>query len=396
MRQLRVSWCSNPTFSPSGYSQQTFDIEKLFIKAGWDSTNFSLINMFGHAGAPFKDSLGITNYPLINHPTGSDAMVFHGKHFKADCVIGLFDVHTQDMNFLSQVNRFIPWLPVDYDPMPGVFPQFLKFSNRIIAMSKFGQDQLQRAGFSSTYIPHHVDTSIFKPLNKAEVKQSFGINPEVFVFGMVGANKDIFPRKSFQQVLEAFKQFLQKHPKSLLYIHTNPSQMPGFPVEGYANFLGIRQHLLFPDLYKRDFDTSKEEMNRIFNMFDVLLSPSSSEGFNIPVIEGQAAGTPVIVNDWTSMPELIVDGVTGYKTKVGCKHFMPIGSYMAWPDAEDLYQQMIRIKGMKLDIMGKSARSHIMKNYDMHTIWEKNWTPFLNRLEQEVYPNILTIPQVTA
>ena len=138
-------------------------------------------------------------------------------------------------------------------------------------------------------------------------------------------------------------------------------------------------------------------MNKIYNTFDCLLSPSSSEGFNIPVIEAQATGTPVIVNDWTSMPELIRENVTGYKTKVHCKHMMPIGSYMAFPDEDDLLQKMLRVKGMKIEEMGKAARKWIVDNYSMESLWQTKWQPFLDKLENEIYPQEqLTTPEKKA
>lgn len=372
-------------------------MEKQFLKSGWDSSNFALINMFGQVGGKFKDEFGVWNYPVINHPTGSDAMYWHGKHFNADIIIGLFDIHTQDPNFLAQIPRFVPWVPVDYDPIPPLILQNLRPSNRIIAMSKFGQKALQENGFASTYIPHHVDTSIFYSMDKAKVKAEFKISPEIFVFGMVAANKDALPRKSFGHVLEAFAKFVKKYPQSLLYIHTNPDQVGGYPIKHHAKMLGLQNNVIFPDLYKWSFDFTKEEMNKIYNSFDCLLSPSSTEGFCIPVIEAQATGTPVIVNDYTSMPELIQENITGYKTKIGCEHMMPIGSYMKFPDTQDLYEKMLRVKGMKIEEMGKAARAWVVENYAMDKIWNEKWLKWLNGIEKEIYAEqTLTAPQSTA
>lgn len=384
-RHLKVTWTSNAPFSGSGYGQQTYDVERQLIKSGWDKSNFALINMFGHGGQPFEDKLGIINYPSINHIFGSDALLHHSRHFKADVSFTLLDIWPQNPQDIQQVARFIPWVPVDYDPITPAITQNLRLAYRIISMSKFGKQKLQEKGFNSFYIPHHVDTDMFFPIDKKKRKIEAGLDPNTFIFGMVAANKDAMPRKSFQQVLDAFAKFNRIHPQSLLYIHSNPEQPGGFPIKQYAQFLGIDPLVIYPDQYTMQFDTPKERMNLIYNTFDCYLGPSSSEGFNIPVIEAQACGVPVIVNNWTSMPELIIDGKTGFITKLGCKHFFQIGSYMAWPDTEDLYQKMELMFKADREQMGKTAKLWIDENYSLKKVWNDRWMVFLDRLEKEIY-----------
>jgi glycosyltransferase involved in cell wall biosynthesis len=264
-------------------------------------------------------------------------------------------------------------------------------------MSKFGQKQLQNAGYASTYIPHHVDTAVFTPLSKERRKLEVKIDPKMFVFGMISANKDLLPRKSFGHVLLAFKRFHEAHPNSLLYIHTNPEFSGGYPLKAHVDYLGLNDCVGFPDKYKLNFDTPKSEMNMIYGTFDCLLSPSSTEGFCIPVIEAQATGTPVIVNDYTSMPELIIDGKTGFITDLSpdCQHFMPIGGYMKFPSIQSLYEKMELVYKANRPEMGVKARKFIEENYALEDIWKNKWLPFLERIEAEIYPPTLplTIPK---
>ncbi len=80
-----------------------------------------------------------------------------------------------------------------------------------------------------------------------------------------------------------------------------------------------------------------------------------------------------------------------------CQKMMPIGSYMAFPSSEDIYQKMLRIKGMKIEEMGKAARTWTVNNFSMDKIWKEKWLPFLEKEEREIYgEELLTIPQVTA
>ena len=387
-RKLKICWQSNAPYAPSGYAQQSADLKRKFLESGWDGSNFALINMFGSSGGIFKDADGILNYPIMDHVVGSDAMIWHGKHFKSDIVITLQDIWMLNPQDLQQVPGFIPWLPVDFDPVPKPILGNARLANRIIAMSKFGQKALQDNGLSSTYIPHHVDTSIFFPLNKEKRKMEVKIDPKTFIFGMVSANKDLIPRKSFGHVLLAFKKFHEAHPNSVLYIHTDPDNQGGYPLRTHVDFLGLNDCVGFPDKYKLRFDTPKSEMNQIYGTFDCLLSPSSTEGFCIPVIEAQATGTPVIVNDYTSMPELIQNGKTGFITKVSddCQHFMPIGGYMRFPSVNSLYEKMEAVFVANRAEMGVWGRKFIEENFALDKVWSERWLPFLDRLEAELYP----------
>lgn len=391
--RLKILWSSNAIWSPSGYSNVSRDMYQNFRDNGWTPETLAFLDMYGLMGGKQKDDLGFLHYPIMDHNMGSDAMVHHGRDFKADVVISLQDVWPLNPQDLQQIPRYIPWAPIDYDPVPRMLTQNLRFANRIISMSRFGEKQLQENGLSSTFIPHGVNTKIFTNMDKRQRKIDLKINPDTFIFGMVSANKEaINPRKSFQQVLDAFKQFLVDKPNTLLYIHTDPEFPGGFNIKQYAEFLGIASHIAFPDRYGMRYNTPKEAMNLVYNTFDCLLSPSSSEGFGIPVIEAQACGVPAIVNDWTSMPEMIQEGVTGYKVKRNdnLKIFYPVGSYFCFPDTQDLYQKMLRVHDMHTDKMGVSARKWIMENYDQDMLFETKWKPFLTRIENEIYGQLTT------
>jgi glycosyltransferase involved in cell wall biosynthesis len=386
MKKLKILWQSNAYWSPSGYSNVTKDMYKNFRENGWTPETLTFLDMYGLQGGILKDEFGFNHYPIMDHIMGSDAMLHHSKALKSDIVITLQDIWPLNPQDLSQVPNWIPWAPIDYNPIPKAIMNNLRFANRIISMSKFGESQLKENGFSSYYIPHGVNTNIFKPLDKKQRKIDIGLNPDTIVFGMISANKEsINPRKSFQQAMEAFAMFIKKKPNSLLYIHTDPDFPGGFPLKQLAADLGILNQVGFPDRYKQKYNTSKEEMNLIYNSFDVLLSPSSTEGFCIPIIEAQACGLPVIVNDWCSMPELIKEGETGFTVKHVEPTYYPIGSYVAFPDTKDLYEKMLKVTDYTASKWEKPAREFVLKNYDQDMLFQTRWLPFLEQREKELY-----------
>lgn len=380
-KKLRLIFNTNAMFSQSGYGQQAAELLPLVRNEGYPT---AIINFFGSQGGKFMLN-DIVNYPVINHVYGSDGMVLHARDFKADVTFSLQDTWVLNPADLQNVTRWIPITPIDHDPVSKPVLDVLRFAYRIITYSKFGQQQLKNHGLSSHYIPHTVNTEVFTMMNPAERKQNAGLPPDCFLIGMVAANKDNPPRKSFQEVIDAFKMFLEKEPKALLYIHSNPEFPGGFNFKQYADFLGIGNKLLMPDNYTMNFNTSKEDMAKIYGTFDMLVAPSISEGFGIPIIEAQSVGVPVVTNDFTSMPELIIPGVTGELAKVAYKRFSPQGSYMGVPDVQSIYDGMMKIRTADKGKMRDACRKWIVENFDTKTIFKKLWIPYLSNLEKEIY-----------
>ncbi len=59
--------------------------------------------------------------------------------------------------------------------------------------------------------------------------------------------------------------------------------------------------------YKRLEGISTNELNKIYNISFCLVYPSEYEGFGIPPLEAMKAGCPVIVNNSSSLPEVVGD-----------------------------------------------------------------------------------------
>lgn len=379
-KKLRILISSNTPFSYSGYATT---LSEIYLKIRDEGYPLALSNFFGQEGY-MKEIDGVIHYPKMNNPYGDDSMFFHGKDFKADIVISNQDVWPLDYSILKSLNRFVPWVPIDLDPVPPAIVERLRLAYRIITCSKFGYEQLKNFGIHSTYIPYSVDTEVFKPMDKKEMRKKYGI-PDGFVFGMVAANKDMPPRKAFQEVMDAFKMFLQKHPDAYLYFNVPMGNPQGFPILEYAKILGIAERVFHNENYNIFFKLGKKEVAEVINCFDVSLNPSISEGFGLNCIESQSCGIPIILNDWTSMPELIIDGKTGWKTKVAHKRFTHLSSYVGEPDTQDLYEKMELSYKADRKVMGESARKHIQENYDSKVVFEKHWKPFLEMVEKEIY-----------
>lgn len=59
-------------------------------------------------------------------------------------------------------------------------------------------------------------------------------------------------------------------------------------------------------IHLRD-DISDDALPAVYALADVLVLPSLYEGFGLPALEAMACGTPVVVSDNSSLPEVVGD-----------------------------------------------------------------------------------------
>ena len=331
----------------------------------------------------------IKHYPVMSEPWGSDSMYFHGRDWNANVVFAMQDIWTLDPTFLSKIKVFIPWFPVDKEPLPINVIQKLGFAYKIMCFSKFGQNELTKAGFSSTLIYEGTDVEIFKPRDKMEARKKLGIPPDLFLFSMVGANKENPPRKGYQEALEAFKIFYDKHPEAALLFHIQQRSPGGFPIREYANYLGFAKRVFFIDDYRSMFMSTSDMIAMEYNACDALLHPSQTEGFGLGIIEAQSSGKPVIVQGCQSQPELIIEGKTGFVAETLSKRFTNDLSFVNVADPKSIYECMEKTYKMVKDDekkVEKDCRDWIVENFNIDTIVRERWIPELEKLQDEIIP----------
>jgi len=325
---------------------------------------------------------------------GSDALVHQARDFKADAVLTMHDIWTINPTFLPQIKNFIPYVPIDKEPVPLSILERLEYAYKIITFSRFGQKALERAGFASTLIVEGIDVNLFTQMDKMAVRRELGLPQNAFIFGMIAANKENPPRKGWQEALEAFALFYKNHPEAMLFLRIQQQTPSGFPILGYARYLDIAHRLIFVEEYEAVYGSDITKIVKEMNAIDVLLHPSQTEGFGLTVVEAQACGTPVLVNDCTSMPELIIDGVTGEKSRVASRRFSNDLGYVYVANPNSIAEKMEilykRIKEDKEGKIAKACRENIVKNYNIDTIFKEQWVKFYETLQDELLPIVDT------
>ena len=381
-RRMRVMWGSNGHWSNSGYGVETQYILKRMVREGWVVGESAF---YGLDSFPIELD-GIKVYPKMADVFGSDALFFHSNDFKADISFTMQDVWPLQADFLTKLKCWIPYTPIDKDPVPSPVLDKLRYAYRIITFSKYGQETLEKHGFTSELIVEGTDPDIYKPLGRNEMRKLHGFPEDIFLFGVVGANKENPPRKGFQEMLEAFSLFYKNHPDSALFFHTQQVQPGNFPIVEYARYLGFGHRVFFMDAYRGSYLSGPLEIAKEINMFDACLHPSQTEGFGLVVVEAQSCGIPVIVNRCMSMPELVVENKTGWICETDKPRWTSENSFVFPANVDSLYSKMEEVykKLHESNTVKEDCRNHILQNYDINVIFKDRWLPFLERLQVEL------------
>ena len=393
-RDLRIMWSSNGVWTNSGYGVFSQQLLSRMLEDGW---NVQHIAFWGLEGYPIEIDMGQFNprfkgkilktYPRMEDQFGSDGLVLHANEAKPDVTFTMQDIWTLNTQFLQQVKNWIPYMPIDKDPAPPIVTERFKFAHRLMTFSQFGHDTTAKAGYASTLILEGTDTSIFKPEDKIQARQFLGLPTEAFIFGMIAANKENPPRKGWEEALDAFYEFEKTHPDAFLYAHIQQQAPMGFPVMQYARHLGVAHKLIFLDPYKSVFGANSHFVKMEMNALDVLLHPSQTEGFGLTPVEAMSCGVPAIVGGNTAQPEMIVEGKTGWITPVSSKRYTADMSYVYRVDVPSLIKKMneaydaVKKDGKKI---AKQCRDHVVKKYNMDTLYTQKWKPFLERIQEEI------------
>jgi glycosyltransferase involved in cell wall biosynthesis len=297
-------------------------------------------------------------------------------------VITLMDVWTLKNPVLAQLN-LAAWCPVDHDPLSPIVHEFFRRSHGTpIAMSRFGEQAFRDAGLDPLYAPHAVDTEVFGPFPQAEIREANGLPADAFIVGMVANNKgNAPPRKAFPQVFEAFAEFHKRHDDAFLYVHSDPENIrDGLNLLALAEKTGVPpKRLSFTPPIAMQLGMNQSLMAGLYSSLDVLACPSYGEGFGIPIVEAQSCGVPVIVNDWTAMPELVGHG---WITEGERWWDMSQGSWFKHATTSsilDCLEQAYLERGG-----GSEKAREFALGYDVRTVFEEHWKPILATLEERM------------
>lgn len=394
MSKLRLLYSSNAPWANSGYGIQGRSLLPRLAELPQfgGRENIAVFAWYGLQGGIFNVD-GFQIYPSGTDTYGNDVIGAHAQHFGANVVISLIDVWVmQETAEKVKPALWCPWFPVDHDPVPPKVLAALDGSHLPLSYSRWAQEKLREAGVENHYIPHGIEPSIYKVIEDVEAVRQFRreiAGPDcTHLTVMVAANKGYPDRKAFQVQLRAWAAFAKDIPGAKLYMHTEPgTRYGGVDLPALCQSIGIEDQVLFPVPYKNYLGFPSEWLAMLYNAADVYLGAAMSEGFGIPIVEAQACGTPVIVTDFSAMPELVR---WGYKVPPRDMWWTPMNSWQAFPDVDGITEALNELHSAWHDngrMWERSQRlrvsAQIHDEYSWDTIVAEQWAPLMARLAEE-------------
>ncbi len=152
-------------------------------------------------------------------------------------------------------------------------------------------------------ITNFIDNSEFDYNNTACQRMQFASDDEKILIHV----SNLRPVKRIEDVLEIFRNVQKKIKTMLIIIGEGPDmeKINGFLEENPELIGKIRLLGKVNDLYK------------ILQLSDVFLLPSEQESFGLAALEAMAASTPVISSNAGGIPEVNIQGETGYLAEIG-------------------------------------------------------------------------------
>jgi len=178
-------------------------------------------------------------------------------------------------------------------------------SDAVTAVSQFLKDETLRyfnVKKEIVVIPNFVDFERFSKKKKDHFKIAIAPNGEKVIVHTSNFRKV----KRIEDVMYVFDLIRRSLPAKLLLLGDGPERSH---IELLARKMDMVQDVRFLGKI--------EAVEEVLSIADLFVLPSERESFGLAALEAMACQVPVISSDAEGIPEVNIDGVTGYVSKIG-------------------------------------------------------------------------------
>lgn len=151
-------------------------------------------------------------------------------------------------------------------------------------------------------IPNFIDLEKFQRLRKDHFKTAICPNGEKLIVHTSNFRKV----KRVDDVVRIFNEVAKTVPSRLLLVGDGPERGH---IEGLCRELGIYEEVRFLG--------KLEAVEEVLSVADLFIMPSEKESFGLAALEAMACQVPVISSNAGGIPELNINGETGFTSKIG-------------------------------------------------------------------------------
>jgi L-malate glycosyltransferase len=196
---------------------------------------------------------------------------------------------------------------VGQDPSYFTITKFsIERSDAVTAVSAFLRDETYRAfgcdGCDVRVIPNFVSTADFFPATDGSCRRALAPADHKILIHV----SNFRPVKRVVDVVRIFARVRRATPATLVLVGDGPDRDAA---EQEVDRLGLRADVRFPGKVDRVADLLRGS--------DLFLLPSQMESFGLSGLEAMACGVPVLATRTGGLPEVVVEGETGYLLPIG-------------------------------------------------------------------------------
>lgn len=272
----------------------------------------------------FFHQVEMEDYPLFEHPPYSLALAVALHDAARKHELDLVHMHyaiphaasaylARQMLAHERTLKIVTTLHGTDITLLGLHPSFhaitrfsILESDGLTAVSGYLRDETVRDFSVPTsrieVIPNFIDTKIWRPGLEPCHRGSLAPGGEKIVMHV----SNFRSVKRVENVVEIFARIDPSVPARLVMVGDGPDRPRAAQ---RAEELGVSDRVLFVGKH--------QSVEELLSCADLFLLPSEAESFGLAALEAMACGAPVVASTAGGLPEVIVDGVTGYLHPVG-------------------------------------------------------------------------------
>lgn len=312
---MKIAVVSDNINMNTGYAKMAYNTLRILKEKGHDVYNIGI----QHGG----DVVSYNGIPIysgkVYYAGQQQALDRSISIIKPEAVLFIRDMVSVNLNritvghtFAKYAGKFkrIIWTPVMTEIIPSDTVSAVNQSfDSVVSMTDYGMRLLIDNGvpYNQIYsIGAGFDPEIYRRREKY-------IEHDYTLFGAVALYTS--QRKQLANLINAMHHYVETFDREAkLYIHTNVAGIP-YDIKAIAAHFKISSNILLPMssgtyVWIPEWDLTEEEMASLYSSFDLTVTTSGLEGFNMPFLESLACETPVLGTytpfyDWSDQIQVV-------------------------------------------------------------------------------------------